>query len=90
MEFGLGTIKKNGNNVTFFLEPIDVIMIKYIIKNNDKTQSSNLIIIIISIIISIIIILIIGFFVRKHIMKKNKEINFINQSSQLMKEDNYE
>ena len=86
IEFGIGTIKKNGNNVTFFLEPIDVIMLKYII----KSQSSNLIIIIFSIIISIIIILIIGFFVRKHIMKKNKEINFINQSSQLMKEDNYE
>jgi len=58
-EFGLGTINKNGNNITFILKPTDVIMLKYWIKEIDKTKNSKLYIYIISIIVSVIILIII-------------------------------
>ena len=81
-EFGLGKIKKSGNIVTFSLKPIDVIMVKYNSKKNN-----NLVIIIIPIIVAIIILIIIGFFLRKYIMKKNKNDNFINTTSKLMNDE---
>ena len=109
IEFGLGSIQKNRTNVTLYLKPIDVIMIKYTNSNNDNSNNNNsnnnnsnnnndnskndnsnfnsknnTFIIIISIIILIAIIIIIAFFIRRYIIKKEKNDNFINTTSELM------
>ena len=79
-EFGLGSIEKNGNNITFNLKPIDVIMIKY-----SKNENNNNSIIISSIIISLIIIIIATvLIVKRYIMKKKETNNFINTTSKLL------
>ena len=84
-EFGLGTFKKNGTEIIFNLEPIDVIMIKYS-KNfpedsSDSSDSNNLLIIFIIIIIVIIFIAILFFIVKKYLMRKNETNNFAESVS---------
>ena len=53
-EFGLGTFKQNKNIIIFYLESIDVLMIKYYI---DNSSNFNFIIIIVPIFLMIITIL---------------------------------
>ena len=66
-EFGLGKIKINGNEITFYLEPIDVKMIKY-----SKNSSSNfLLVAFIIIIIIIIIVMALIFIVKRYLNKKS-------------------
>ena len=65
-EFGLGTFKINGNEITFYLEPIDVIMIKY-----SKSSSSNYLLVTFIIIIIIIIVVALIFIVKRYLNKKS-------------------
>ena len=84
-EFGLGSIEKNGNNITFNLNPIDVIMLKYS-KNdkNDKNDKNNSVAIV-SIIISLIIVVIVAaFIVKKYIKNRNENNISINSTSKLI------
>ena len=75
-EFGLGTFKQKKNNITFYLEPIDTIMIKYKIEDS---HSSTLILIIV--ILSIIIIVgVILYIARKiYFIKKENQIKSIGK-----------
>ena len=84
-EFGLGSIIKNGSNITFNLKPIDVIMIKYS-KNQNNNNNNFIIIIILPIIIALIIIVIVTFFiVKRYVGKKNETTNnFDNTTSKLV------
>ena len=85
-EFGLGTIKNIGNNLIFYLEPIDVIMIKYKIKNDIKeNEDNNLIIIVPIIIIAVLALVIIGLLIKRYMTKKSKL-----QDSKLIQEINNE
>ena len=83
-EFGLGKYKKNGTELIFDLEPIDVIMIKF------SKAKSNALVIFLIIIIIIIIIGVIVFFVRKYLMNKYRTKNFIDSVSKLMNDDKEE
>ena len=82
-EFGLGKFNKNGTEIIFDLEPIDVIMITY-----SKNSKSHLLVIFLIIIIIIIAIGAIVFFARKYLMNKYKTKNFIDSVSKLMNDDN--
>ena len=84
-EFGLGNYLKNGTELIFNLEPIDVIMITY-----SKNSKSNIFVIFLIIIIIIIIIDLIGFFARKCLLNKNKyeTKTFVDSASKLMGDDN--
>ena len=81
-EFGLGNFKKNGTEIIFNLEPIDVIMIKYS-KNSSK---SYYLLIIFIIIIIIIIIAAMIFIFKRYLNKKVKTKIFIDSVSKLMNE----
>ena len=81
-EFGLGTFKKNGTQIIFNLEPIDVIMIKY-----SKTSSkSNYLVIFFVILIIIIIVVVLFFVVKRYLDKKLTTKYFIESVSKLMGE----
>ena len=80
-EFGLGNFIKNGTEIIFNLEPIDVIMIKY-------TKKYNFLIIFTIVVIIIILIGVIAFIVKKFFMTKYKTKFFINSISKLMNDDN--
>ena len=72
-EFGLGTFKQYNNNITFYIDPIDVLMIKYEFQH---TPISNLIIVIVLIfviIISIILMYIIKRYYKKDDIKKDND-----------------
>ena len=69
-EFGFGTFKQYKNNVTFYIEPIDVLMVKY---DFEHSPISNLVIIFVLtfiIILSIIIIYIVKRYYKKDVKKK--------------------
>ena len=78
-EFGLGTFKQHNNNITFNIEPIDALMIKYKLDN-----SSNSILIIILVIIILIIISIIIIYLVKRYYKKVNTKKFIDKIEPLM------
>ena len=80
-ELGLGKYKKNGNELIFYLEPIDVVMISFSKNNNSKSKGFVIFIIIL---IIIIIIGVIVFLARKYLLNKYKTINFIDSVSKLM------
>ena len=69
-EFGLGTFKQHKNNITFYIKPIDVLMIKYKL---DSSHNSNWIIIIVIVLIIIILISIIIVYIVKKYHKKDDE-----------------
>ena len=72
-EFGLGTFKQYNNNITFYIEPIDVLMVK---KEFQHIPISNLIIVIVLIfviIISIILMYIIKRYYKKDDIKKDND-----------------
>ena len=83
-EFGLGNYKKNGTEIIFNLEPIDVIMIKYT-KNSKK---SNFLLIFFIVIIIIILIAAAAFFAKKYFLKKYKTKVFVESVSKLMNDEN--
>ena len=84
-EFGLGSIEKNGKNITFNLKPIDVIMVKY---SKNKNNNKNYSIVIVSILISLIIIIIVAvFIVKKYIKNKNETNNFVNSTTKLINDN---
>ena len=83
-EFGLGNYTKNGTELIFDLEPIDVIMISY----SKISKSSNLLAIFSIIIIIIIIIGVSGFFARKYLLNKYETKTFVDSASKLMNDDN--
>ena len=70
-EFGLGTFKQHKNNITFYIKPIDVLMIKYKL---DSSHNSNWIIIVIVLIIIILISIIIVYIVKKYHKKDDEKI----------------
>ena len=80
-ELGLGKMEKNGTQIIFYLEPIDVMIIKYADKSESK---SNFVIIFVIIIIVIIFIIVIVFIAQKYFMKKYKTKTFIDSVSKLM------
>ena len=88
-EFGLGSIEKNGSNITFNLNPIDVIMIKYSKNNNNNNNNNkNNSFIVVSIVISLIIIIIVAvFIVKKYVKNKNETNKFINSTSKLINDN---
>ena len=65
-EFGLGKIKINRNENTFYLEPIDVIIIKY-----SEISSSNYLLVTFIIIIIIFIVEALIFIVKRYLNKKS-------------------
>ena len=83
-EFGIGNYKKNGTEIIFSLEPIDVIMISYY---SESSKSYALVIFYIIVIIIIVIGLLI-FFTRKYLTNKYKTNTFIDSVSKLMNDDN--
>ena len=83
-EFGLGNFIKNGTEIIFNLEPIDVIMIKY----TKNAKKYNFLIIFTIVVIIIILIGVIAFIVKKFFMTKYKTKFFINSISKLMNDDN--
>ena len=80
-EFGLGTFKQHKNNITFYIEPVDVFMIKYKL---DNSSNSSLIIIIILVLIFLIIISIIITYVVKKYYKKDITKKFIEKIEPIM------
>ena len=86
-EFGLGTFKQKKNNITFYLEPIDTIMIKYKLDKSDNSHSSTLIVIII--ILSIIILAIVIYIVRRiYFIKKENEIKSLGKGLEPLMDKN--
>ena len=79
-EFGLGSFKQNNNIITFYIKPIDVLMIKYKLDNSNNSSS----IIIFIIIISIIIISIIIIYMVKKYCKKVETKKFIDRIEPIM------
>ena len=72
-EFGLGTYKQYKNNITFYIEPIDVLMIKY---DYVHSHISNLIIIFVLIFIIILSIIIIMYIIKRYYKKDDtKKMN---------------
>ena len=86
-EFGLGKYKKNGTEIIFDLEPIDVIMITYS-KGSESKSNSNLLVIFLVIIIIIIVIGVLAFFTLKYLRNKYKTKSFVESVSKLMNDEN--
>ena len=72
-EFGIGTFKQYNNNITFYIEPIDALMIKYEFQHSPISNLVIVIILIILIAISIIIMYIIKRYYKKDDIKKNND-----------------
>ena len=84
-EFGNGTFEKNGNEITFYLSPIDVILIKYISfdntqdgnnnnnNNNTNTGKTKLIIIIVCSCVGAIILVVAIILIRKKMIAKRDD-----------------
>ena len=83
-KFGYGNYLKNGTELIFNLEPIDVIMITY----SKSSKSSNLLVILSIIIIIIIIFGVSAFFSRKYLLNKSKTKIFVDSVSKLMGDNN--
>ena len=84
-QFGLGTFEKNGTEIIFNLEPIDVIMIKYS-KSSSSSKTNYLLIIFIILIIIMIFIALAIFFAKRYFVKNEKTKTFIDSVSKLMDE----
>ena len=82
-EFGLSTFTKNGTEIIFDLEPIDIIMIKY----SKSSKKSNSLIIILVLIIIIIFIAIMAFISIKYLKNKSKSKSFNDSVSKLMNDN---
>lgn len=82
-EFGLGTFKQHKNNITFYIKPIDALMIKY---KSDNSNTSTIIIIIVSIFLIILSIIILFYIVKKY-HKKYYTIKFIKGLEPIMDEN---
>ena len=80
-EFGLGNFKQHKNNIIFYLEPIDVLMIKYKL---DNSSNSSLIFIIALILILLIIISIIIIYIVKKFYKTINTKKFIETIEPMM------
>ena len=83
-EFGLGTFNKNGTELIFDLEPIDVIMITY----SKNSKSFNLLAIFLIIIIIIIIIGVSAFFASKYLLNKFRTKVVVDSVAKLISDDN--
>ena len=83
-EFGLGTFKENGTEIIFNLEPIDVIMMKYIDTSKKQSNNSNILIIFLVIFFIIIFIAAMVFIFKRYFMKKYITKNFVDSVSELM------
>ena len=70
-QFGLGTFEKNGTEIIFNLEPIDVIMIKNS-KSSSSSKTNYLLIIFIILIIIMIFIALAIFFAKRYFVKNEK------------------
>ena len=68
-EFGLGTYEKKGNEITFNLSPIDVILIKY----NYNKNNTNLIIIIVCSCVGAIILVVAIILIRKKMISRRDD-----------------
>ena len=77
----LGNFKKHKNNITFYIEPIDVIMVKYKLDNSSNT---SLIIIIVLVLIFLIIISIIIVYIVKRFYKTVSTKKFIEKIEPIM------
>ena len=78
-EFGFGTFKQHKNNITFYIEPIDVLMVKY---NFEHSTNSNLVIIFVLIFIIILSIIII-YIVKRYYTNVNTK-KFIDKIEPIM------
>ena len=81
MEFGLGSFKQHKNNITFYIEPIDVLMIKYKL---DNSSNASLIIIIVLVLIFLIIISIIIIYIVKRYYTNVNTKKFIDKIEPIM------
>ena len=84
-EFGLGTFKQHDNIITFNIEPVDALMIKYKL---DKSFNSSLIIILVLIFLIISAIIII--YVVKRYYKKDDTKKLIDKGLEPIMEKNME
>ena len=84
-EFGLGTFKQHDNIITFNIEPVDALMIKYKL---DKSFNSSLIIILVLIFLIISAIIII--YIVKRYYKKDDTKKLIDKGLEPIMEKNME